>query len=251
MVYGIIAAGEGSRLKADGYHGFKPMVKLLGETLIERLIRLFQSNDATAIYIILNSSEKEVGEFIENQQAALPDGKISSAPIHIIYKDTPSSFHSLFALLESMPAADKQEVCISTIDPVFSGELFQSYIEAFVSAPQLDGLMAVTSFIEDDKPLHVYTDSDGRITQFANQPKAGEPWISGGIYLLRAPALAEAIPAFKAGIHKMRNFQQTLLDRGLYLKAFDLGRIIDIDHLSDIELAEALLSEDLSDQQTF
>ena len=235
MVYGIIAAGAGSRLKADGYQGFKPMVPVGGEALIERLIRIFTQNDATAIYIILNTTQKQIGAFIEE----LPF--VKGCPLTILYKDTPSSFHSFYALADSMAAHHKTEICISTIDPVFREAAFKGYVETFLRNTALDGLMAVTSFVEDDKPLHVYTDEDLRITRFTGIPMERQPWISGGIYLLRKKALAVAEPAMQAGISKMRNYQQALLDQGLYLKAYDLGKIIDIDHVTDIPLAEALI----------
>lgn len=235
MVYGIIAAGEGSRLRADGYTGFKPMVEIAGEALIQRLIRIFQNNQASAIYIILNNTQTAVGDFIMN----LPASK--SIPIHLLYKDTPSSFHSFYALLQSMDKQHQEQLCISTIDPIFTEAAFKGYIQTFKEKTDIDGLMAVTSYIEDDKPLHVFTDQDDRITKFASQPLENQPWISGGIYLLRRKALEVSIPAMAAGISKMRNYQQALLDAGLYIKAYDLGRIIDIDHLSDIPLAEDLI----------
>lgn len=235
MVYGIIAAGEGSRLKADGYRGCKPMVKIAGETLIQRLIRIFVENSATAVYIILNNTEKEVGAFIDG----LPLARQLS--IHILYKDTPSSFHSFYALISHMAPEHRTDVCISTIDPIFREDLFKGYIDAFRQNTAVDGLMAVTSFVEDDKPLHVYTDENERITRFTGVPLTGQRWVSGGIYLLRKKALAVAGPAMQDGVSKMRNYQQALLDAGLYLKAHDLGKIIDIDHVSDIPLAEALI----------
>lgn len=249
MVYGIIAAGEGSRLKADGYPGFKPMVEIAGESLMERLIRIFLDNDhaakekqnqdenqpASALYIILNTAEKEVGAFIRQLPAA------AAFPIHIIYQDTPSSFHSFYALLNCIPPAHRTQLCLSTIDPIFTESAFKDYINAFRQNKDLDGLMAVTSFVEDDKPLHVYTDPHMGIRQFAGTPQNGQPWVSGGIYLLREKALAVAEEAMQAGISKMRNYQQALLDAGLSLQAYDLGKIIDIDHVSDIALAEALI----------
>ena len=41
MDYAIIAAGEGSRLVQEGVTTPKPLIRLLGEPMIDRLIRLF------------------------------------------------------------------------------------------------------------------------------------------------------------------------------------------------------------------
>jgi len=46
MKYAIIAAGEGSRLAAEGVESPKPLVKIRHERLIDRLIRVFMDNDA-------------------------------------------------------------------------------------------------------------------------------------------------------------------------------------------------------------
>ena len=46
MKYAIIAAGEGSRLAAEGITVPKPLVEVNGEYLIDRLIRIFMQNDA-------------------------------------------------------------------------------------------------------------------------------------------------------------------------------------------------------------
>lgn len=233
MIYGIIAAGLGSRLQADGFKGFKPMVQIQGETLIARLIRVFNENDGEAIYLILNEAERELGQFLEQ----LP----SRAPIHILYKDTPSSFHSFYELVKDLP--DLEEICISTIDPVFKESTFKQYIAHFKARPELDALMAVTTFNDDDAPLHVEVTEDKRITRFAShlEVKDGQPYISGGIYCLRLPAVRLAEEAMEKQIKRMRNYQQELVIAGLRLQAFDFGKIIDIDHVADIALAEAFL----------
>ena len=44
MKFAIIAAGEGSRLAAEGIQEPKPLVKVGGECLIDRLIRIFQED---------------------------------------------------------------------------------------------------------------------------------------------------------------------------------------------------------------
>ena len=41
MKYAVIAAGEGSRLVEEGIIEPKPLVRINGETMIDRLLRIF------------------------------------------------------------------------------------------------------------------------------------------------------------------------------------------------------------------
>ena len=41
----------------------------------------------------------------------------------------------------------------------------------------------------------------------------------------------------------MRNFQRALLDDGLRLKVWPFGKVIDVDHATDIAKAEAFLDD--------
>ena len=54
MTFAIIAAGEGSRLANEGVVTPKPLVRLNGEPMIDRLIRIFTANDASSVSIIVN-----------------------------------------------------------------------------------------------------------------------------------------------------------------------------------------------------
>ena len=54
MKYAIIAAGNGSRLAKEGVTAPKPLVKVNGEQLIDRLVRVFCNNNATEIVVICN-----------------------------------------------------------------------------------------------------------------------------------------------------------------------------------------------------
>ena len=45
------------------------------------------------------------------------------------------------------------------------------------------------------------------------------------------------------GQSRMRNFQRQLVKDGLHLKAYPFSKILDVDHASDIEKAEAFLNE--------
>ena len=55
MKFAIIAAGEGSRLAREGVKEPKPLIKLQGIPIIERLVMLFASHSAESINIIINS----------------------------------------------------------------------------------------------------------------------------------------------------------------------------------------------------
>ena len=52
MKFAIIAAGEGSRLAAEGMEVPKPLVQVGGECLIDRLIRIFMQQQAEEIVCI-------------------------------------------------------------------------------------------------------------------------------------------------------------------------------------------------------
>ena len=73
MDYAIIAAGEGSRLAQEGVKWPKPLVRLNGVALIDRLIDVFLKNNATSISIIVNEEMTEVQDYLK---ALLPIGKI-------------------------------------------------------------------------------------------------------------------------------------------------------------------------------
>ena len=55
MKFAILAAGEGSRLAQEGIELPKPLVRVNGEAMIDRLIRIFNNCRAEEIYIITNN----------------------------------------------------------------------------------------------------------------------------------------------------------------------------------------------------
>ena len=101
--------------------------------------------------------------------------------------------------------------------------------------------MAVTSFIDDEKPLYIDVDSADRITAFRDKPWPGVKYISGGIYGLTPPALEVLRNCIDSGVERMRNYQRALVDAGLDLRAYPFYKIIDVDHAGDIETAERVL----------
>ncbi|MBR5476847.1 MAG: NDP-sugar synthase [Bacteroidaceae bacterium] len=231
MKFAIIAAGEGSRLAQEGVKEPKPLIQLQGIPIIERLVMLFATQGASSINIIINEQQPQTLSRLQQLQERYP--------INIVVKDTPSSMHSLHALSHLLRG---EKFCLTTVDTIFKEQEFAEYIKEF-EASQHDGLMAVTDYIDDEKPLYVETDADLNITAFADNPSAASRYISGGIYGLDDRALDILDDCMAAGIERMRNFQRNLVKDGLKLKAYPFKKIIDIDHAEDITKAEEFLAE--------
>ena len=230
MRFAIIAAGEGSRLASEGVKAPKPLIEIQGVPLIERLVRIFARQGADSINIIVNEQQPETLAHIRELQKLFP--------INVVVKSTPSSMHSLHALSHLL-RGDK--FCLTTVDTLFHEEEFAQYIKTFKESNG-DGIMAVTDYIDDEKPLYVDTDSQLDITAFCDKPTENSRYISGGIYGLTPKALDILDECMAEGIERMRNFQRRLVDGGMRLKAYPFTKIIDIDHAEDIEKAERFIS---------
>lgn len=231
MKFAILAAGEGSRLASEGVAKPKPLVELQGVPLIERLIRIFARNGASSINIIVNEQQPETVGFIKSLEVG--------CPINIVIKSTPSSMHSMHALSHLLRG---EKFCLTTVDTLFREDEFANYIKKFEEY-EGDGIMAVTDYIDDEKPLYIATDENMEITAFCDKPTPETHYISGGIYGLSPKALDILDRCMNDGIHRMRNFQRRLVESGMKLKAFPLGKIIDIDHAEDIIKAEEFIAE--------
>lgn len=230
MHYAIIAAGEGSRLAQEGVEKPKPLVEINGEPMIGRLVNIFCRCNAESISVIVNEQMRDVQAFVK---ALNP-----SVPLNMVVKSTPSSMHSFYELSRVMPSG---KFCLTTVDTIFRETDFRGYIEAMEKSEGCDGMMAVTPFIDDEKPLFVETDGGLNITAFSDTRNEGVKYISGGIYALGERAVKVLERCMADGVSRMRNYQRALIAGGLHLKAYPIGKILDVDHAGDIAKAEAFL----------
>lgn len=230
MNYAIIAAGEGSRLAQEGVKKPKPLVELNGQPMIGRLISVFTQCNAESISIIVNNEMKEVKAYLDTVKLDIP--------LNVVVKSTPSSMHSFYELSRVMKPG---KFCLTTVDTIFRQPDFARYIAAFEADNESDGMMAVTPFIEDEKPLYVDVDDNMKIRAFRDERYNGAKYISGGVYALNFKAVGVLEDCMSRGVSRMRNFQRALIEAGLNLKAFAIDKIVDVDHAGDIEVAEAFL----------
>lgn len=234
MNYAIIAAGEGSRLVQEGVKLPKPLVRLNGTPMIQRLIDIFMRHNPESLSIIVNEQMTQVCEYLESLE--LP------VPLRLTVKSTPSSMHSFWEVSRELGDG---KFCLTTVDTIFRDDEFGRYIEAFEADDSADGYMAVTSFIDDEKPLYIDVDTDNRITAFKDSPFDGVKYISGGVYGLTPPALATLNRCMEQGVSRMRNYQRALVADGLNLRAYPFKKIVDVDHAGDIATAESFINQPL------
>ena len=129
---------------------------------------------------------------------------------------------------------------LTTVDTIFQEQAFAAYVQAF-SQITADGLMGVTDYIDDERPLYVSTDASLQILDFTDTSEHPH-YVSAGIYGLTPLCFETLGRCIERGEQRMRNFQRALVADGLKLQAWPFSKVFDIDHVSDIRKAERFLS---------
>src|SRR4029077_15644202 len=83
---GIIAAGHGSRLRADGYRVSKPMVPVAGRPLIDLTLDRFRAVGIRQLTIIINDTSADCRQW--------PRDHAGDFDLDLIVRTTPSSYAS-------------------------------------------------------------------------------------------------------------------------------------------------------------
>ena len=102
---GIIAAGEGSRLRQSGFAMPKPMVPIAGVPLIESVIRNFRAAGIGPLAIIVNEQERPCVDWVRNRFPGLD--------VDFIVKTTASSLESFGEVIHRHPGG---RMLVSTVD---------------------------------------------------------------------------------------------------------------------------------------
>ena len=234
MKYAVIAAGEGSRLTKEGITTPKPLIEVNGERLVDRLLRIFEAQGASEVAVICNERMTAVRDHLQAVQ------QTCRLPLRLVVKSTPSSMHSMWELSRWL---DDGPFVLTTVDTIFREEEFNTFVQTFtglMTTGQADGLMGVTDYIDDEKPLYVSTDDNLWITAFLDQCDSPK-YVSGGIYALTPHSLQTLSDCVIQGERRMRNFQRALLREGFRLKAWPFSKVLDVDHASDVQKAETFL----------
>jgi NDP-sugar pyrophosphorylase family protein len=219
---GIIAAGDGSRLRAAGFAMPKPLVPVGGVPLIEWVIGNFLATGITSLVIIVNERARECRDRVHARFPALD--------AEVIVKTTASSLESFFEVSRRLAGS---RALISTVDAWCRPPDFARFVHAARRRPPDTSVLAVTPLVADDEPLWVTVDGASRVRTLGGP--AGTH-VTAGMYLLSERARAASPPP----LGRLREFLQWLLRQGEPLYAETIENVVDVDRPSDVALAETL-----------
>ena len=220
---GIIAAGDGSRLRRDGFSAPKPLVEVAGVSLIEGVVRNFETVGIGPLVIIVNERELDCVERVRERFPHLP--------IRFIVKTTASSLESF---LEVTATPESGPMLVSTVDAWCRPADFTRFVEAAMERPPASTVLAVTPFVADEKPLWVDLDADGRVSALGGGAGA---FVTAGMYLVPEHVRRLTPPA---RLGRLRELLTWLHREGQPMYAQVIPMVVDVDRAEDVALAEAV-----------
>lgn len=230
MKAGIIAAGLGERFRRAGISTPKPLIEVGGKTLLQRAVESAVSAGAGEIALIVNAEYGEVERYVRERDWP--------APIRLIVRTTPSSMESFFAL---QPLLDESAFLLLTVDAVAPPRMLGDLAAAGAAAGPA-GTLAVTRFVDDEKPLRAEIDSERRITALGDRA-AESAWITSGVYFFFPVVYSLVAEARERKLGALRQFLGLLLEKGQRLYGFPVAKSIDVDRPEDVAVAERFLKD--------
>ena len=226
MKTGIIAAGTGERLTRGGISVPKALIRIAGEPLIARAIRAAVSVQAKSVACIINDLTPELDRYLYSSTWPVP--------LDIIKKTTPSSMESLFSLA---PLLADEPFLLLTVDAVFPFASLKRFLTKASSLSDAQAVLALTRFVDDEKPLWVKTDRVHRVRAMGDAARP-TPYVTAGFYYFE-PSIFHLVESARARrLSALRQFLGLLLDSGYRLYGLPVSKTIDVDHPKDIEMAE-------------
>ena len=230
---GVLAAGRGERLCGHS-NQLKPLVKVGGQTLIERVLHSLSNAGATEVAVIINQDSVAVRDHVAATRWPFP--------LRWIIESTPSSMHSFLRLVETL-AGDGNEgpFLLSTVDTVASAWSYARFITEARACQWAAVTLALTSPGNDEKPLLVRFSNEGARVAAIGEAAVPSNYATAGVYAVRSSILREAEAARSDGLSALRTFLGRLFANGYPFAAIPIAGSIDVDRPADVEMAEAFL----------
>ena len=218
---GIIAAGHGTRLRADGYRVSKPMVPVAGRPLIDLALDRFRAVGIRRLTIIINEASDDCRQWLRDHAGDFD--------LDLVVRTTPSSYASYDVVASRLVGAP---AVITTVDAVMPMRDFCGFVESASDRAGSAVALGLTDHVDDENPLWATLDADGRVRQLGGSHGTH---VTAGLYWLpaqRPPAPATSFP-------RLREYLGWLVAEHPPVHGIVLRRVFDIDRASDIAAAEA------------
>jgi NDP-sugar pyrophosphorylase family protein len=230
---GVLAAGRGERLCSQTNH-LKPLVKVDGQTLIERVLISMAEAGATEVLVIINEDSGAVRDHVAASKWPFA--------LRWIAETTPTSMHSFLRLVEILAAdGDDGPFLLSTVDTVAGPQIYAQFMAEARRHKDAAVILALTSPGSDERPLLVRCAPGNSRVLAIGAAAAPSAHATAGVYAIRGSILREADAARREGIDALRTFLGRLLDRGYHLAGIPIAQSIDVDRPDDIRTAEEFL----------
>lgn len=228
MIAGIIAAGLGSRLRRSHPGVLKPLISVAGAPLCHWVAGSLQRAGVADITLLHNSGGRDIPVSLK--------GAFPEISWRFLRRDTASSWES-FRLVSRRLAKNAPSFLISTVDALISAKDISRFIK-HASAGSCPAALALTEFVDDEKPLFADINGTGRLRSLGG---SSGRYVTAGLYYLTAET-ARSMP--QPSRHAaLRDYWISLLHQGLDVRGIPLSKTLDVDRPRDLAAAEGFLKE--------
>ncbi len=236
MKAAILAAGVGTRLR-DYLKGTpKPLLRIGGVPLIQRVIDQLSEAGVDDIIVISRRTHYAVHHFLNQQTFGVP--------VRLVVRDTKAGFFSLMALEGYL--SDTSFILCAT-DSIWGRTSLCEFVGYARNNAHLDLIVGMSDFIHDVKPVYVVVDVQGNVNAFGRDVTPSR-YVSAGLYYCSPKIFQERDGARRHNVQHLSDFFSLLIGNiGYKAKSFNLGKVIDVDDQGDIKKAEHFLVEQRED----
>ena len=218
---GIIAAGDGRRLRADGYRVSKPMVPVAGRPLIELALDRFSAAGIHRLTIIINETSDDCRQWLREHGGDFD--------LDLIVRSTPSSYASFQVVTDRLAGAP---AVITTVDAIMPVNDFRTFVKSACDLAKNAMVLGLTDYVDDENPLWARLDAaDGRIRELGGSDGSH---VTASLYWLPAQQPEKS----KIGFDRLRDYLGWLVAEHQPVYGIALPRVFDIDRARDIVAAE-------------
>jgi NDP-sugar pyrophosphorylase family protein len=218
---GVIAAGDGRRLRADGYRMSKPMVPVAGRPLMELALERFRAAGIRRLTIIINESSDDCRQWLQRHA--------EDFDLDLIVRTTPSSCASFQVVADRLAGGPS---VITTVDAVVRPDDFRTFVLRAAALPDDAMALGLTEQVDDENPLWAALGPDGRIRQLGG-PRGTH--VTAGLYWLPKAPLVQPPVSFP----RLRDYLGWLVTAHERVHGIVLPTVFDVDRASDIVAVEA------------